>query len=96
MATHTFNNAGNLTLIEAYSLYSCDEFFCLCESGTVIRGLLVLLTGFTMTFSGSIEFILYKPINKANSMPTFKPFKTLYFKDFPSFYLIRYELGFPK
>jgi len=49
-----------------------------------------------MTFSGSIEFILYKSINTANSMPTFKPFKTLYFKDFPSFYLIRYELGFPQ
>jgi len=28
-----------------------------------------------MTFSGLIEFILYKSINKANSMPTLKPSK---------------------
>jgi len=47
-----------------------------------------------MTFSGSIEFILYKSIIKANSMPTQNLLKTVYFKDFPSFYLTSYKIVF--
>jgi len=48
-----------------------------------------------MTFSGSIEFILYKSINKANSMPTSNPSKLFILKTFRVFILSVTSLVFP-
>jgi len=48
-----------------------------------------------MTFSGSIEFILYKSINRANSMPTLNPLKLFILKTFRVFILFVMSLVFP-
>jgi len=49
-----------------------------------------------MTFSGSIEFTLYKSPIKANSMPTQNLSKLFILKTTPSFYLTSYKIVFPQ
>jgi len=48
-----------------------------------------------MTFSGSIEFILYKSINKANPMPILSLSKPFILKTFRVFILFVTSLVFP-